>query len=521
MYRYIIIDDEPLTRKGTIEKLSPLSDVLQCIGEAENGEYGLALIEELHPDLVITDMKMPVMDGLSLLPVMAERYPDISLIVISGYQDFEYMRQAIHANAADYILKPFSGQEIISTAEKAIRQMTLKEQQRSEKTMISENYEHTQITYDMGIIRNMIEGYASDAAPFVSQKIRMMFQNRDFLLITLYCERGSLAEEPISAFLRDNHYGDSILYLPHSRVENLGFLVLTLPRGDLIPSKIYSRQIIRGISSLFWSEKQKVLYGISALHPSLADLSAAYKETARALDLATAQSPENILEYQNENIPPKRLSWPHTDELIFCVESGSTKEAGQLVDALFSYYNGISGLSLADIKFNCYHISSQLRYMLSYSIPELQVIRTEASAQSTLDTIFSVSGLHTYYRSYFTNIAQNLAAQDIYGDADLVNNVKTYIEHYYQKNISVELAASLFHVNRSYLSHIFKKRLGISFIDYLNQIRVSHAKELLTSSDKKMYQIALLSGYNNVRYFFRAFKKVEGVTPEQFRKAHE
>ena len=101
----------------------------------------------------------------------------------------------------------------------------------------------------------------------------------------------------------------------------------------------------------------------------------------------------------------------------------------------------------------------------------------------------------------------------------LINNVKTYIEHYYQKNVSVEIAASLFHVNRSYLSHIFKKKMGESFIDYLNKVRVKHAKELLVSSDKKMYQIALLSGYNNVRYFFRAFKKIEGMTPEQYRKS--
>lgn len=91
MYKYVIIDDELLTRKGTIEKLAPVANILQCTGEAEDGEQGLQLIEAVHPDLVITDMKMPVMDGTALLPVLAERYPEIALIVISGYQDFEYM----------------------------------------------------------------------------------------------------------------------------------------------------------------------------------------------------------------------------------------------------------------------------------------------------------------------------------------------------------------------------------------------------------------------------------------------
>lgn len=207
------------------------------------------------------------------------------------------------------------------------------------------------------------------------------------------------------------------------------------------------------------------------------------------------------------------------DKLIFSVEAGRVEETEKLVDELFEIYHGIPGLSIGDIKFNCYQISGQLRYMLSYSIPELQIMRTETTTQNAVSVIFGLAELYQYYRTFFTNIAHNFVTQEIYGDEDLINNVKTYIEHYYQKNVSVEIAASLFHVNRSYLSHIFKKKMGESFIDYLNKVRVKHAKELLVSSDKKMYQIALLSGYNNVRYFFRAFKKIEGMTPEQYRKS--
>ena len=122
-YRYLIIDDEKLARMGTLAKLSPMGNTITCVGQASDGEEGIRLIEELSPDIIITDMKMPIMDGGQLLPILAERYPDIQIIVISGYRDFEYSRQAIRASAIDYILKPFGEEEIISAMEQAIARM--------------------------------------------------------------------------------------------------------------------------------------------------------------------------------------------------------------------------------------------------------------------------------------------------------------------------------------------------------------------------------------------------------------
>ena len=102
MYTYIVIDDESLIRKGTIKKLQPMEDRITCIGEADNGKAGIELIQEVHPDIVILDMQMPIMGGKELLPYLAENYPDMPLIVISGYRDFDYVKQAISAAAIDY-----------------------------------------------------------------------------------------------------------------------------------------------------------------------------------------------------------------------------------------------------------------------------------------------------------------------------------------------------------------------------------------------------------------------------------
>ena len=119
MYTYIVIDDESLIRKGTIKKLQPMEEQITCIGEADNGKAGIELIQEVHPDIVILDMQMPIMGGKELLPYLAESYPDMPLIVISGYRDFEYARSAVQLGALDYLLKPINREELNRVLEKA------------------------------------------------------------------------------------------------------------------------------------------------------------------------------------------------------------------------------------------------------------------------------------------------------------------------------------------------------------------------------------------------------------------
>ena len=101
MYTYVIIDDEELIRKGTIKKLEILKDQVQCIGEAEEGGKGIRLIESLHPDFVVLDMQMPGIDGMELLPWLSDHYPEMPLIVISGYRNFDYIKPAISSNALE------------------------------------------------------------------------------------------------------------------------------------------------------------------------------------------------------------------------------------------------------------------------------------------------------------------------------------------------------------------------------------------------------------------------------------
>ena len=153
MYRYIIVDDEEPIQKGILKKLESMEDTIACVGTAFNGEDALTLIEEKNPDIIITDMNMPVMSGKTLLKELTLRYSSKQIIVVSGYKDFEYLHEAIVAHAIDYILKPFGKTEIIKAMQKAIRNI---EEHSTFTLSLDENNETSNLNNDLNIIRNII-----------------------------------------------------------------------------------------------------------------------------------------------------------------------------------------------------------------------------------------------------------------------------------------------------------------------------------------------------------------------------
>ena len=134
--------------------------------------------------------------------------------------------------------------------------------------------------------------------------------------------------------------------------------------------------------------------------------------------------------------------------------------------------------------------------------------------------IFTLRDLEEYYLQFFANLAAMIRPQSVYAVDDIIEKIQIYMRRNYQKDLTQEFVSSLFCINRSYLSTLFKSRTGEKFVDYLNNIRILRSQELLAHTDRKMYQIARAVGYDNVKYFFRVFKKSAGITPEQFRQRH-
>lgn len=516
MYTYIVIDDEPLIRRGTIKKLEGFPDVA-CIAQASNGQAALDLIKEKNPDFIITDMKMPVMDGTRLLPVLSTQYPDKHIIVISGYKDFEYAQQALRANTIDYIVKPFSRDTLWDAVSRAVSEIENKASLDQKLTMSETEKEILKYEYDRQLLKSLLFDSLGTSANFSSRKLNRLTAECCYFLITVNLQE-TLDENALSQFLSARSAASSCVMITRENTDNMAFLIFFLPKEQ---KSEYIRQAAayKELLDLFFDSCHvHPFYGISQPHCSPESLHEAFRETAAALNQLTPIPACSYVFYEASENTSAPLAWPKLERFLFLVESGQPAEALILFPELFHYFARIEHCRLQDAKDYCMEIVEDLRKILPKDLQPPHSSAASLSLINNLNFIFSFQDLEEYFLQVFRNLAEAFENSGLYTEKDVMDNVRNYISLHYDKDLTLEFIASLFHLNRSYLSSAFKSRTGISFVDYVNQIRVEKAKELLAKTDKKTYQIAQAVGYENAKYFFRIFKKIEGITPEQYRK---
>ncbi|WP_027091694.1 response regulator [Cohnella thermotolerans] len=510
MYKFIIVDDEALIRRGMLKKIrsSDIGRELEFAGEADNGEDGLALIRSANPDIVLTDMRMPEMDGRSFLQALQQDYPDKKVIVVSGYSDFEYMKEAISAKAVGYLLKPFSREEIQETLSKAVR---LIEAERSamQKMEISE-HEKEEISYgaDLQTMCGLILGnHRKDKAPvFRSNKMRALAGNKCCVLLTLY------ASDKLEA---GPEFLDDGLYVPHSQNDRMGFILLTSSGKEVELEASARRTAERIVESM----PLHTIVGVSRVKSSWSQLEEAFGETVAALNGRPAgEVGAPVAVYQEANIPSSdEASWDKMDELLFFLESGNARRVAEWTDKLFAYFRSVPSLSLAAVKDTCRILIHEVRNVLHRYL-SINGNQTSASFETLLAASFDLESIREYLIRVLPDIADMLNERSVYSSEHVVDNIKTYVEQNPDKVLTLEKISSLFFLNPSYCSFLFKEKTGINFIDYVNQVRIGKAKLLLQTTDDKVYKIAKALGYDNTKYFFRVFKKVAGLTPEEYRQ---
>lgn len=517
MYTYIVVDDENLIRKGTIKKLEALKDSICCIGEASNGDEALSLMEEKNPDLIITDMNMPIMDGTKFLPILANQYPDKRIIVISGYKDFEYTRHAISAKAIDYILKPFSKDEIQKTVLQAIKQLAEKDALQNKIDLSESEKENARYEYDIQMLKNVILGYHIASTSISSKRLRFVEEHHDFVLITIRAS-SSISEEDLQHYLIENGFGDLAIYLQHIHCSNLGFFILFLPEKAAILETDLCKQVVNSLYNHLSTINIDAFFGISKKHSDLNTLNNAFKEAVSALNSREIMSKQLFHFYNDKNTEPLAIEWDNYEEFLFRIESGMKEQVITLLKDLFDYFKSSKHCTLSDVKYYCFQLGDSAKLIMSQYLEQVNTSNVSASMQNILNTMFSLDEIRLYYEQFFTNITEILKSKSVYASNDVIEKMQIYATRNYYKNLNVEFLSSLFYMNRSYCSHLFKEKTGENFVDFVNRIRIEKAKELLLYTDKKMYQVSKQVGYDNVKYFFRIFKKYEGITPEQYRK---
>lgn len=524
MYSFIIIDDEEIIRKGILKKIETLGLSLNFVGEAENGREALKLIHIKNPDIILTDMRMPIMDGRSLLKTIQEEHPSKKVIVISGYNDFEYMKEAISANVIDYILKPFKHEAIFKAFEKAITQIQ-KEQSLQEKyIMAEEKVESVVYAEDIKKLYNFIINPYEENSPLElkSKKMTALYEADYFVILYLYSLNQLdntllLSQISTETYILNNH-----IFITNNHKHNMRLILLHFgdcPVKQVIKETKDAAEKI--INFLQYQSGSKLYIGISDVKRDLSDLNHAYTESVSALDsLKLFDGP--IANYDRDRIQhPKEFTWERMDELLFCIESGNTSKVVDLTSLYFDFLKQQPDINIITIKFNCRFLYNGVRNLLNIHFDITTSHSFSSCYEKTIINYFDLDSIKSYFLQLLSNISNNLKQKNIYPSGEIVNNIKKYVINNYSQPLTMEKVSSLFYMNRSYCSTLFNEKVGISFSDYVNKDRIERAKELLKNTEYPIFKIAKRIGYDNTKYFFRIFKKITGYTPDEYRQVQK
>lgn len=532
MFKMMVVDDEPLTREYLRKNVPLLSSRWEVSSEAMDGKEALDLIKESNVDLIVTDIKMPVMDGLELCREVSKEYPKIKIVILSGYDEFEFARKAIKYGVKDYILKPIVREELKSILDNMA--LTIEEGRYKEaayKAMVNlSEYSKRQIVKDFfraAILDSSIEIKALYPAMF---NLKMSIIESEGAVLVLSLDEYSVIlknlqinEIPIYKFMLDQAAEEIAEKLGCGPIclDNEGdtLVLITGSNQDEICKRSFD--MYNSVASNIWSTLGiTVSGGLGFPVSDELQLNISYKAAVKVLDYGVLSCENSLYEYKNHDMYSKQVS--DLDKLIAPIISGVFEgRLDSLTLSIAGYIDSIKDLNSYELlKYGLYLIR-RIRSMdsrFSGEMKESALSLLKDSIKCKKDTITRDKAI-----TLFTCIASNASDSGIktamYEEKDIVDRAKEYICSHFAEPISLALIAEKIGVSSGYLSSIFHKNAGEPYIKFLTKVRMEQAKRLLKSCPaQKIYNISEAVGYVSVKHFSYIFKKFTGVSPGEYQE---
>ena len=541
MLKTFLAEDEIVVREN-IKKMVPWEQYgFELVGEASDGEMALPLIKKLKPDLLITDIKMPFMDGLTLCKVVKKELPDIKIVILSGYDDFNYAKEAIGIGVEDYLLKPITKNAFL---ERLCEIRSRYEHEKSQREYYEQFHREMQ-EYEQNSSRDFFEGLISGTMDMGEMYERadklgldIVAEAYNILIFTLesenaaagqsetYSEWEARALEKIESLFADHSYA----MLFRNNVFSYGVLVKE-QRDN--PEK-NTRDCVESIRAILADAPAGQPWFIAAGEPvtRLSNMKHSYNTAAQTYARRYLYD-GHILYYRDlkdEELAKddgrylKKVDINAMDPAIIqkFLGSGLKEETGNFVR---DYFHAIGKEPMTSMVFRSYVILNVRFSVLSF-LNRMGYCASALEESDTEDALEQGGASMEAAMAYAEKILQKaIEIRDENSgnkNRDILENSIEYIKnHYMDENMSLNAVAQVANISANHFSALFSQNIGQTFIEYLTGIRMEHAKELLRCTGKRASEIALEVGYKDSHYFSYLFKKTQGMTPSDYRKTKE
>ncbi|WP_434751085.1 response regulator [Paenibacillus amylolyticus] len=530
MYKLMIVEDELLMRVGIRSMLNWEEHGFCITGEASNGKEALELAMEKKPDLIITDIRMPLMDGLQLIQEVSHSLKKCKYVILSNFDELHYVKKALKLGATDYLIKSEINEHSLMQLLTNIREKLQSEQDRfSASAYVSSDYSKSIRYLKDSFFQDLVSGFTHEKELLSkAEELHFRIQSEHLVVIKFIV----------------NHYERAKQKYIEKGEKLLRFSILNIME-EVIPSR-WSKEIFVESSSEYWvvvnvgsthADLNKLICKIMSSIKDFMNLSltagvssvvfgfAAIRRACQQAELALHErffaGANQILHVEDVRETPSRedvallLNPQQEQHLLKICMSKNKEQVEQFLDGIRSDLRALE----ADEKSIRKQYIALLEIIHAHLLNVTSRNKLSVTEKSPYEIVLNGEYWHEIHQDVLTHITERFNVPSHGTDEHTYTDLALDLIHkYYAEDISLQSVASHINVNPSYLSRLFKQEKGENFISYLTRVRIEHAKAYLLSKELKIYEIADKVGYHNYTYFSKIFKKRTGLTPEEYRE---
>ena len=546
MLKIFLAEDEVVVRE-TIKRMIPWEELgFELVGEAADGEMALPLLIRQQPDLLITDIKMPFMDGLTLARLAKKEIPGLKVVILSGYDDFNYAKQAIGIGVEDYLLKPITKNALIE------RLSEIRSRYEHEKTQKEyyEKFQREMQAYEKNSSRDFFEALVGGSMDMMevykrAEKLGLdiVAEAYNVLIFTMNCDEDFSGQrdeysswEAESLELLENFFaGHSSAMLFRSNIFSYGVLL----KGQREAIEENTRACVDEIRKILSRQdgRREWFLAVGQSVERLSQIQKSYHTASRAFSQRYLYD-ENILYYDEMETMEHPGGQAETEDNAYLqkvdvnalnpailqkfLSNGLQEETENFVK---DYFYAIGQEPMESLVFRNYVILN-VRFSVISFIKGLGCDTNEMESADT-EEVLAESGKNMESAIAYAKkmISQAIEIRDQNSGNKNRSILKTAVDfidsHYMDEEISLNTVANVANVSSNHFSALFSQNMGQTFIEYLTTLRMNKAKELLRCTGMRSSEIAGEIGYKDAHYFSYLFKKTQGMTPSDYRKARE
>lgn len=537
LYSIILVDDEEEVRKSIIKQIDWESAGFQVVGDAENGEDALEKIEVLEPDVVLTDIRMPYMDGLTLAEKIRQRYPSTKVVIFSGYDDFEYAQKAIKLNVTEYILKPVNVEELTSILKRIKSNLDEEIEEKRNVSRLRENYRKGLPIIREQFFNDMVHRRLAD--DLIESKLREydipITGARKWIIAAIDVEKSDdRSKKTLSLHEEEELIPISVMQIVREKLKSycrFSLFQSTAEAGMVVIAALDDDNTTTGLIDVLGDickETKRILevpvtIGIGHSVTGLSKIAGSYQSAVEALGYkAVVGSGITIYINDMEPVGSGKLEFDNSDESDFIsavkfgpdekIEAVMVRISGKLESARVHYRQQqvyVFGV-----------LNTVIQMIQQYDLNLEEILGGELEYLSVIDKLQKREEFGEWLLKTARKMNQAINQERDMTTRQVIQQARQYImDNYQNPDLSVEMICRHLHMSPAYFSTMFKKETGQAYIAYLTEIRLNKAVELLNKTDDKTYVIASKVGYQEQNYFSYVFKKKFGVSPTKFRGA--